>query len=162
MWELDHKAGWMPKNWFFWTVVLKKTPGVPWTARRWNQLNLGSQPWIFIRRTDAKIEAPILWPPHSKSQLIKKRPWCWERLKAGGEGGDRGWDGWMASLTQWTWVWANSGRWWMTGKPGVLQSMGLQRVGCDWETELNSKNKAPSIANSTILPFHSGLSLNFP
>ena len=57
-----------------------------------------------------------------------KRPWCWERLKAGGEGDNRGWDGWMASLTQWTWIWANSGRWWRTGKPGVLQSMGSQRV----------------------------------
>ena len=63
--------------------------------------------------------------------------WCWERLKAGGEGDDRGWDGWMASLTQWTWVWANSGGCWWTGKPGVLQSMGLQRVGHDWVTEMN-------------------------
>jgi len=53
-----------------------------------------------------------------------KRPWCWERLKAGGEGDDRGWDGWMASPTQWTWVWVNSGSWWWTGKPGVLHSMG--------------------------------------
>ena len=57
-----------------------------------------------------------------------KRPWCWERLRAGGEGGDRGWDRWMASLTQWTWVWANSQRQWRTGKPGVLQSMGSQRM----------------------------------
>ena len=54
-----------------------------------------------------------------------KRPWCWEILNAGGEGDDRGWDGWMASLTQWTWVWVNSGSWWWTGRPGVLQSMGL-------------------------------------
>ena len=60
-----------------------------------------------------------------------------ERLKAGGEGEDRGWDGWMASLTQWTWVWVNSGSWWWTEKPGVLQSMLLQRVGHDWATELN-------------------------
>ena len=66
-----------------------------------------------------------------------KRPWCWERLKAGGEGDDRGWDGWMASPTQWTWVWVNSGSWWWTGRPGVLQSMGSQRVGHDWVTELN-------------------------
>ena len=66
-----------------------------------------------------------------------KRPWCWERLKAGGEGDDRGWDGWMASLTQWTWVWVNSRSWWWTGRPGVLQSMGSQGVGQDWETELN-------------------------
>ena len=57
-----------------------------------------------------------------------KRPWCWERLKAGGEGDDRGWDGWMASPTRWTWVWVSSGSWWWTGKPGMLQSMGLQRV----------------------------------
>ena len=66
-----------------------------------------------------------------------KRPWCWERLKAGGEGDVRGWDGWMASLTWWTWVWVSSRSWWWTGKPGVLQSMGLQRVGHDWVTELN-------------------------
>ena len=66
-----------------------------------------------------------------------KRPWCWQRLKAGGEGEDRGWDGWMASPTQWTWVWVNSRSWWWTGRPGMLQSMGLQRVRHDWATELN-------------------------
>ena len=66
-----------------------------------------------------------------------KRPWCWERLKAGGEGDDRGWDGWMASATQWTCVWASSESWWWTGKPGMLQSMGLQRVRHNWVTELN-------------------------
>ena len=66
-----------------------------------------------------------------------KRPWCWERLRAGGEGDDRGWDGWMASLTQWTWVWVNSRSWWWTGKPGVLRFMGSQRVRRDWETEVN-------------------------
>ena len=66
-----------------------------------------------------------------------KRPWCWERLKVGGEGDNRGWDGWMASLAQWTWVWVNSGSWWWTGRPGMLQSMGSQRTGHDWATELN-------------------------
>ena len=65
-----------------------------------------------------------------------KRPWCWERLRVGGEGDDGGWDGWMASPTQWTWVWVDSRSWWWTGRPGVLQSMGLQRVGPDWATEL--------------------------
>ena len=64
-----------------------------------------------------------------------KKPWCWERLKAGGEGDDRGWDGWMASPTWRTWVWASSEKWWWTGKPGVLQSMGSQRVRHDWATE---------------------------
>ena len=67
-----------------------------------------------------------------------KRPWCWERLKAGGGGDDRGWDGWMASPTQWTWVWVDSGSWWWTGRPGVLRLMGSQRVGHNWATELNS------------------------
>ena len=66
-----------------------------------------------------------------------KSPWCWERLKAGREGDDRGWDGWMASLTQWAWVWVNSRSWRWTGRPGVLQSMGSQRVRHDWVTELN-------------------------
>ena len=63
-----------------------------------------------------------------------KRPWHWEILKAGGEGDDRGWDVWMVSLTRWTWVWVNSGSWWWTGRPDVLQSVGLQRVGHNWET----------------------------
>ena len=66
-----------------------------------------------------------------------KRPWCWERLRAEGEGDDRGWDGWMASPTRWTWVWVNSRCWWWRGRPGVLQFMGSQRVGHDWATELN-------------------------
>ena len=66
-----------------------------------------------------------------------KWPWCWEGLGAGGEGDDRGWDGWMGSPTRWTWVWVNSGSWWWTGRPGVLQFMGSQRFGLDWATELN-------------------------
>ena len=66
-----------------------------------------------------------------------KRPWCWEWLRAGGEEDDRGWDGWMASLTQWTWVWVNSGGWWI-GRPGVLQSMGSQRIEHDSATELKN------------------------
>ena len=89
----------------------------------------GNQSWIFIGRSDA--EAPVLWPPDAE-----KWPWCWERLKAGGEDDIRGWDGWTASLTQWTWVWAGSGSWWWTGKPGMLQSMESQRVRDNWATEL--------------------------
>ena len=96
----------------------------------------GDQPWDFFGRNDAKAETPVLWPPHAKSWLIGKRLWCWEGLGAGGEGDNRGWDGWMASLTWWTWVWVNSRSWWRTGKPGVLQFMGSQRVGHDWVTEL--------------------------
>ena len=92
--------------------------------------------WVFIGRTDAEAETPVLWPPHAKSSHWK-RPWCWEGLGAGGKGDDRGWNGWMASLTWWLWVWVNSGSWWWTGRPGVLQFIALQRVGHDWATELN-------------------------
>ena len=80
-----------------------------------------------------------------------KRPWCWESLKAGGEGDNREWDGWMASPTQWTWVWASSRSWWWTGKPGVLQSMGLQRVRHNWATELNW-NALLLFLSSQLLP----------
>ena len=66
-----------------------------------------------------------------------KRLWCCEGLGAGGEEDDRGWDGWMASLIRWTWIWVNSGSWWWTGRPGMLRFMGSQRVGHDWATELN-------------------------
>ena len=96
----------------------------------------GDQPWDFFGRNDAKAETLVLWPPHAKSWLIGK-DWYWEGLGAGGEGDDRGWDGWMASQTRWTWVWVNSGSWWWTGRPGVLRFMESQRVGHDWATELN-------------------------
>ena len=84
---------------------------------------------MFIGRTDVEDETQILWPPDVKSGLIRKDP------DAGGEGDSRGWDDWMVSPTQWTWVWVSSGSWWWTGRPGVLQSMGLLRVGHDWATE---------------------------
>ena len=95
----------------------------------------GNQSWIFIRRTDAEAEAPILWQPDVKKWLMEKTVML-GKIEGGGEGEDRGWDGWMASLTRWTWVWVNSRSCWWTGRPGVLQSMGLQRVGHDWTTEL--------------------------
>ena len=85
----------------------------------------GNQSWIFIGRTDAEVEAPILWPHDAKSRLIRK-DWYWERLKAEGEGDGRGQCGWMASPTQWTWVWASFWRWWRTGKSSMLQFMGSQ------------------------------------
>ena len=93
----------------------------------------GNQPWILIGRTDAETQAPTLatW---CEELTHWKRPWCWERLRAGEEG-NRGWDGWMASRTHWAWVWASSRRWQRTGKPGVLRSMGLQRVGYNWATQ---------------------------
>ena len=135
MWELDHKEGWAMKNCCFWTVMLKKTLESPLDCKEIQPVNLkGNQSSIFTGRTDAEAEASILWPPVAKSQTIGKDPWSWETLKAGGEGDDRGWDGWMASLTQWTWVWENSGSWWWTGRPGVLQFMGSERVGYNLAT----------------------------
>ena len=108
---------------------------VPGTARRSNLSILKS--WVFIGRTDTEAETPILWPPDGKSWLIGKDPDAGRDWGEGGEGDTRGWDGWMASLTQWTWVWVNSGSVWWTGRPGVLLFMGSQRVGHDWVTELN-------------------------
>ena len=112
---------------------------VPWTARRSNlrtDYPKGDQSWIFFGRTDAEVEAPIIWPPDVKNWLIGKDPdagkdWRqkekgWQRLR------------WLDGITdRWTWVWASSGSWGWTGKPGMLQSMGLQRVRHDWVTELN-------------------------
>ena len=126
MWELGHKEGWAPKNWCFWIVLLEKTLESPLDYKEMKPVNpKGNQPWIFTGRTDAEAEAPILWPPDPEPTHWK-RPWCWERLRAGEEEGDREWDGWMTSPTQWTWVWTNSGRWWRTRKLGLLQSMGCK------------------------------------
>ena len=139
MWELDYKESWTLKNGCFWTVVLEKTLESPLDSKEIQPVNpKGDQSWIFIGRTDEYWS----WNSNTLATWCKemthlKRPWCWERLKAGGEGDDRRWDDWMASLTQWTWVWVNSRSWWWTGRPGVLQSMGLQRVGQDWATKLN-------------------------
>ena len=111
----------------------------PWTAKISNQSHpKGDQSWVFIGWTDVEAETPNTLATWCEELTHLKRPWCWERLKAGGEVDDRGWDGWMASLTQWTWVWVNSGSWWWTGRPGVLQSMVSQRVRHDWVTELNN------------------------
>ena len=135
MWKLNDKEGWVPKNWCFQIVVLEKTLESPLDSKEVKRINLkGNQPWIFIGRTYAKVDAPIFWPPDAKSHHWKK-PWWGERLRAGEEGGNRGWDGWMASLTQWTCVWANSGRSWRTGKRGMLQSMGSQSVRHNLVTE---------------------------
>ena len=131
MWELGYKESWMPKNWCFWIVVLEKTVESPLdskenkTSLTWEKsvLNIHWKDWCWS------------WSSNTLATWWK-RCWCWERLKAGGEGDDRGWDGWMASPTQWTWVWVNSGSWWWTGRPGVLQSMGSPRVRQDWATEL--------------------------
>ena len=111
-WELDYKEIWAPKNWWFWIVVLEKTLESPLNCKEIQPVHpRGNQSWIFLGRTDAEAEAPILWSLDVKSWLIRKHPdagrdWRQE------EKGMTGWDGWMASPTQWKWVWVNSGSWW--------------------------------------------------
>ena len=136
MWELDYKESWVLKNWCFWTVVLEKTLESPLDCKEIQPVYpKRDQSWMFIGRPDAKAETALAT---SCDELTHwKRPCCWEGLRAGGEGDGRGWDGWMASLTQWTWVWVISGSWWWRGRPGLLRFMGLQRVRHDWVTELN-------------------------
>ena len=138
MWELDHKESWAAKNWCFRTAVLKKTleeslglqQDLTSPSSRRSVLNIHWKDWCCI------------WNSNSSATWCKglshfKRPWCWERLKAGGEGDHRGYDGRMASPTQWTWVWVNSRSWLLTGKLDMLQSMGSQIVKPYWVTELN-------------------------
>ena len=137
MWELDYKESWAPKNWCFWTMVLKKTLESPFDCKEIQPVHpKGNQYWTFIGRTDVEAETPILWLPNEKNWFTWKDPDVGKI-----EGGKRrGWQKmrWLDSITySWTWVWINSGSWWWAGRPGVLQSMGSQRVGQDWVTELN-------------------------
>ena len=140
IWEVDHKESWAPKNWridafelWCWRRLLR----VPWTARRSNQSTLKEiSPKYSLERLTLKLKLQyfghLMWRTDSlKKTLIL------ERLKARGEGDNRGWDGWMASVTWWTWVWSISRSWWLTGKSGMLQPMGSQRVGHDWMTKRN-------------------------
>ena len=149
MWKLDYKESWVPKNWCFWTVVLEKTLESPLDCKEIQSVHpKGDQPWAVIGRTDAEAETLAIW---CKELTPLKTPWCWERLKARGEGDDKGWDGWMASPTWWTWGWVNSRSWWWTWRPGLLQSMGSQIVGHDWATELNWTDTGISLALYTTV-----------
>ena len=136
MWELGNKESWALKNWCFWTVVLEKTLETLWTARRSNQSILKEiNPEYSLEGLMLKLKLQYFdhW---CKDLTHLKRPWCWERLKVGGEGNDRRWNGWMASPTQWTWVWASSGSWWWTGSLACCSPWG-HRGRNNWVTELN-------------------------
>ena len=109
-------------------MVLEKTLESPLDCKEIQPVHpKGDQSWVFIGRTDAEAETPNTLATSCEELTHWKRPWCLERLRAGGEGDDRGWDGWMASPTRWTWVWVNFGSWWWTGRPGVLRFM-------EWDT----------------------------
>ena len=107
----------------------------PWAARKSNQSILKEiSPGFSLEGLMLRLKLQYFGHLMQRADFPS---WCWERLRAGGEGDDRGWDGWMASSTQWRWVWVDSGSWWWTGRPGMLRFMGLQRVRHEWETELN-------------------------
>ena len=136
MWEFDCEESWASKNWCFWTVGLEKTLESPLDCKeiqpvhpKGNQSSVHWKNWCWSWNSSTLATS-------CKELIHWKIPWCWEGLGAGGEGDNRGWDGWMASPTQWAWVWVNSGSWWWTRRPGVLWFMGLQRVRHDWATEL--------------------------
>ena len=134
-WTIKKAEGWRIDAFELW--CWRRLLRVPWIARRSNQSILKEiSPEYSLGRLMLKLKLQyfghLMWRVGSL-----EKPWCWERSKAGGEGDDRGWDGWMASPTQWAWVWVNPRSWWWTGRPGVLQSMGSQRVRHDWATELN-------------------------
>ena len=139
---------------------------VPWTARRSNQSILKEiSPVYSLEGMMLKLKLHTL--ATSCEELTHwKRRWCWEGLGAGGEGDDRGWDGWMALPTRWTWVWVNSQSWWWTGRPGMLRFMGSQRVGHNWATVLNWKKfsykySLRNVPESTSFPSISILPISY-
>ena len=122
-------------------IVISTLPIFPWTARRSNQSILKKiSPGCSLKNWCWSWDSKTLATWFEELNYVK-RPWCWERSRVGGEGDNRGCDGWMESPTQWTWVWVNSRSWWWTGGPDVLQFMGLQSVGHDWANELKLSSK---------------------
>ena len=130
MWKLDYKESWAPKNWCFWTVVLEKTLESPLNCKEIQAVHpKGNQSWVFIGRTDAEAETLNTLATWCEELTHLKRPWCWERLSMGGEEGDnRGWNGWMALLPQWTWVWVTSGNWQWTGSLECCSPQGRKEL----------------------------------
>ena len=129
--ELDHKEGWALKNWCFQTGAAKSFES-PWTARRSNQSILKEiNPEYSLERVMLRLKLQSFGHLMPRANSLKKT-WYWERLRAGGVKGNREWNGWMVSLTQWTWIWANSGRWWKTRKPGMCSLEGHKESDTQW------------------------------
>ena len=154
MWELGHKKSWAPKNWCFWTVVLGKTLESPWYCKEIQPvLSKGDQSWVFFGRTDVKAETPILWPPDAKNWLTGKDP-VLGKIKGRRRRGRqrmRGLDG-ITNLMEMSLskLWD----WWWTGRPGVLQSMGLQRVRHNWATELSWRGSSAPLHFLSLEWYH--------
>ena len=142
--ELDHKEGWVPKNWCFWTVMLEKTFESPLDCKEIQPVHpKGNQSWIFTGRADAAAEAPILWPPDAKSWLIRKDPDAgkdWKQEEKGMTEDEM--VGWHHKL-KWIWVWASSGKWWRTQKPDVLQSKGCK------ESDMTERQQQQMVEENT-------------
>ena len=140
MWELDYKESWVPKNWCFWTVCWRRLLRVPWTAKRSNQSILKEiSPGCSLEGLMLKLKLQYFGHLMRRVDSLEW-PWCWQGLGEGGEGDNRGWDGWMASPTQWAWVWVYSRSSWWTGRPGICGSWGCKESDIterlNW-TELN-------------------------
>ena len=141
MWELEYKEIWTPKNWCFWTVMLEKTLESPLDCKEIQPVHpKGNQSWIFIGKADAKLKLQYFGHLMQRPDSLEKTLML-GKIEGRRKGDDRGWNGQMSSLTQWTGVWANSGSWWWTGRPGVLQSVGskesdMTELKMYW-TELN-------------------------
>ena len=139
MWELDCNESWMLQNWRFWTVVLENTLGVPWIARRSNQsIPKEISPGCSLEHLMLKLKLQYFGHLMRRADSFEKTMML-GKIEGGRRRGRQRWDRWMASLTQWTWVWVDSGSWWWTGRPGVLWFMGSQRVRHDWAAKLDSK-----------------------
>ena len=155
MWKLGYKKAEHRRIDAFELWCWRRLLRVPWTARRSNQSILKEISHEYsLEGLMLKLQTLATW---WEELAHWKRPWCWERLKARGEGDDRGWNGWMASPTQWIWVCVNSRSWWWTGRPGMLQFMGSQRVGHNWATKLNwlcETVKLPIIVLCFILKYN--------
>ena len=135
MWELDYKESWVPENWCFWTVVLEKTLESPLDCKEIQPVHpKGDQSWLFIGMID--VEAETFGHLTRRADSLEKTLML-RKIEGRRRRDNRGWDDWMASPAQWTWVSVHPGSWWWTGRPGVLWLMGLQRVRRDWATELN-------------------------
>ena len=136
MWELDHKESWVLKNWCFWSAVFEKILQSPLDCKEIQPVDpKGISPEYSLEGLMLKMKLQHFAHPTRRADSLEKTL-MWERLKAGGEGDDRGWDGWMASPTWWTWIRASSRSWWWTVKPGVLQAVGQQSIRHNWATEL--------------------------